>query len=337
MTLFIRTVIGFFMATQVAYAKDEAPFYAEKQVKMIIGVPPGGGYDIYARLLVRHMGAYLPGKPLIISQQMPGAESLVATNYLYNVAPRDGTVIGSVVNGILFEPLLSGKGNVNYDIMKFSWIGNLNKEVNLLTVWHTVPVNSFQDIQKRETILAATVGGSGTSNTFPKILNEMLGAKIKVISGYSSSAQGFLAMQRGEVEGRGMYWSSLIAAQRDLYERGEIKILLQTGLEKHPDLPNVPFALDLARNEDDRALMELLFSSLTLGRPIFAPPDIPAQRLDELRAAFDLTVKDERFQTDAARMKIEANSSSGPEVEHVLRQVYATPPAIVKRAREIMN
>jgi len=325
------------MATQISHARDEKPFYADKQIKMIIGVPPGGGYDIYARLLARHMGAYLPGKPLIISQQMPGAESLVATNYLYNVAPRDGTVIGSVVNGILFEPLLSGKGNVNYDIMKFSWIGNLNKEVNLLTVWHTVPVNSFQDIQKRETILAATVGGSGTSNTFPKILNEMLGAKIKVISGYSSSAQGFLAMQRGEVEGRGMYWSSLIAAQRDLYERGEIKILLQTGLEKHPDLPNVPFALDLARNKDDRALMELLFSSLTLGRPIFAPPDIPAQRFRELRAAFDLAVKDENFQADAARMKIEANSSSGSEVEHVLRQVYATPPDIIKRARDIMN
>jgi len=330
-------VILFFLMFQIAKAKDASPFYADKQVKLIIGVPPGGGYDIYARLLARHLGRYLPGKPVIISQQMPGAESLVATNYLYSMAPRDGTVIGSVVNGILFEPLLSGKGQANYDILKFSWIGNLNKEVNLLTVWHTVPVKTFSDLKNRETILAATVGGSGTSNTFPKILNEMLDTKIKVISGYSSSAQGFLAMQRGEVEGRGMYWSSLIAAQRDLYERGEIKILLQTGLEKHPDLPNIPFALDLARNADDRALMELLFSSLTIGRPIFAPPELPAERLHDLRAAFDKTVKDEQFQFDASRMKIEANASTGSEVEQILKHVYSTPPVIVERARAIMN
>ena len=144
-------------------------------------------------------------------------------------------------------------------------------------------------------------------------------------------------MQRGEVEGRGMYWSSLIAAQRDLYERGEIKILLQTGLEKHPDLPNVPFALDLARNADDRALMELLFSSLTIGRPIVAPPELPAERLNDLRAAFDETVKNEQFQADAFRMKIEANASTGSEVEQILKHIYATPPAIIERARAIMN
>jgi len=330
-------ILLFFLTIQIAQANNVLPFYAEKQVKLVIGHHTGGGYDIYARLLARHLGQFLPGKPVIVSQYMPGAESLVATNYIYSMAPRDGTVIGSVVNGILFEPLLSPKGQSNFDILKFSWIGNLNKEVNLLTVWHTVPIKTFADLKNRETILAATVGGSGTSSTFPKILNQLLETKIRVISGYSSSAQGFLAMQRGEVEGRGMYWSSLIAAQRDLYERGEIKILLQTGLEKHPDLPNVPFALDLARNADDRALMELLFSSLTIGRPIVAPPELPAEKLNDLRAAFDETVKNEQFQADASRMKIEANASTGSEVEQILKHIYATPPAIIERARAIMN
>ena len=311
-------------------------FYAGKQIKFVIGVPPGGGYDLYGRLLARHLSGHIAGQPKVIIQQMVGADSLVATNYLFNVAARDGTYMGAVVNGIPFDPLFEGS-NAQYDATKFNWIGNLNKEVNLLVLWHTAAANSVEDLRQKETILAATVGGAGSSHTFPRILNELVGTKLKAISGYDSSAQGFLAMERGEVEGRGMYWSSLISAQRGLYEAGRFKLLLQAGLEPHSALKDVPFVLDYARNEEDRALMRLLFASLTIGRPILAPPGVPPERIAILQQAFEATVNSPEFIEDARRSGVETITSSGAEVTALIKTLYAAPPGLIARARAILK
>jgi tripartite-type tricarboxylate transporter receptor subunit TctC len=317
-------------------ASASEPFFKGKQVNLIIGLNPGGGYDVYARLLGRHWGKHLPGNPQIIARTMHGAGSRIAAGHIYNVAPRDGLTVGAVVNGLPFEPLFTEE-KLTFDPTKFTWIGNINKEVNLLVVARRSAVMSMQDLMQGKELVVASSGGAGSANTMPRILNTLLNTKIKIISGYKSSADGFLAMQRGEVDGRGMYWSSLLATQRDLYDSGDLRILVQIGLEKHPDLNDVPLVLDLARTPEDRRLMELLFASLTIGRPVLAPPGLPTERVNELQTSFDATVSDPELLAEARKIGVEVTPMSGSAVAAIINELYRSPPEIVLRAKTLWN
>lgn len=325
--------IAFAAALASTGAAGQELFFKGKEINLIIGVPPGGGYDLYARLLARHWGKHIPGNPVVVPRNMDGAGAKIAANHIYNVAPKDGLHIAAVVNGMPFEPLFEDR-KFQFDPVKFSWIGNINKEVNLLVFWHQAPVETMKDVIEKELIVAAS-SGAGSSNTLPRILNELIGTKLKVVAGYKSSAEGFLSMERGETHGRGMYWSSLMAAQMDLYKAGKLRIVLQVGLSKHPDLPNVPFVLDYARTPEDRKLMELLFASLTIGRPVLAPPGMPPDRLATLRRAFDAALADPALKAEADKQRMEVVPMTGEEVEKVIVDQYASSPTLVARARKM--
>lgn len=326
-------LLAFASAAMPMGASAQEPFFKGKEINLVIGVLPGGGYDLYARLLGRHWGKHIPGNPTVVPRNMDGAGSKVAGVHLFSIAPKDGTTVGAVENGLPFEPLFS-EGKHQFDPVKFGWVGNLNKEVNMLVFWHTAGANSIKDVQQREFVVAASAG-AGSSNTMPKILNELIGTKIKVVTGYKTSADGFLAMERGEVHGRGLYYSTMLAGQRDNYEAGRLKILLQLALEKHPKLPDVPFVLDLAKTPEDRKLMELLFASLTIGRPVLAPPGLAAERLKILRDSFDAAMADSELLAEAEKRKMEIVPMKGADVEKIINQVYAAPPELVARAKKM--
>lgn len=332
----LRAMLSFCLLAPAAATAADDGFYKGKQVNLIIGLNPGGGYDVYARLLGRHWGKHLPGNPQVIPRTMHGAGSRIAAGHIFNVAPKDGTSVGAVVNGLPFEALFTDD-KLNFDPVKFTWVGNINKEVNLLVVSKRSNIESMQDLLAGKELVVASSGGAGSANTMPRILNTLLGTRIKIISGYKSSADGFLAMQRGEVDGRGMYWSSLLATQKELYDSGELRILVQIGLDKHPDLKTTPLVLDMAKTPEDRRLMELLFASLTIGRPILAPPDLPKERVEDLQKSFDATVADPELLAEARKLGLEVTPMSGPEVDRIIKDLYRSPPHIVARAKKLWN
>jgi len=324
------------VASRAALSQDVAGFYAGKQLSLYIGYTPGGGYDTYARVLARHIGKHIPGNPTIVPQNMPGAGSLTLANFLYNIAPKDGTVFGTFGRGIAMEPLLGGAGT-RFDATKYSWIGSLNSEVSICASWHTSTIKSVDDMRTRQLIVGGT--GSGADNeTLPIALSNLLGLNIRLISGYPGGNDVLLAMERGEVDGRcGWSWATVLAVRQDWIEEHKINVLLQLALTKHPDLPDVPLVMDLARNEDERMAMELIFARQVMGRPYAAPPGIPAERRDALRRALDATVRDPEFLADAMRIDLELNPVTGEEIEALLNRMYSASPNAVRLASEAIR
>ena len=304
-----------------ASAQDAiAEFYKGKTITVIIGLSAGGGYDIYARLLARHMGNHIPGNPGFVPRNMTGAGGLVATNHLYNVAPKDGTMIGAPQRGVPFEPLTGGaEAKAMFDPLKFNWIGSSNAETSVAVAWHTTGINTYQDMFQKEIVFAGT--GAGTESVvLPYVLANVLGFKVKVIAGYPGGSEMDLAMERGEVGGRGTYsWSSFKARRMDWLRDKQVAILYQQALEKHPDLPNVPLAIDLAKNDEDRQVLELAMIPLLFGRPYAAPPGVPMDRVNALRKAFDQTMTDPAFMADAEKGKLEIEPVSGVKMEELLK------------------
>jgi len=312
-------------------ADEVEDFYAGKQVSLYIGYSAGGGYDTYARVLARHIGKHIPGNPTVVPQNMPGAGSLTLANWLYNIAPKDGSVLGTIGRGLAMEPLLSGIGT-RFDATEYSWIGSLNNEVSVCASWHTSNVKTVDDLKTRELIVGGTGSGSDTDK-FPTILRNLLGLNVRLISGYPGGNDVLLAMERGEVDGRcGWSWGSVLATRPDWVADGQINILLQIALAKHPDLPNVPLVMDLARTDDERMAMELVFSRQVMGRPFLAPPDVPPARLAALRAAFDATAQDPQFLADAQRIDLELNPVTGAEIEILIRRMYGASPTAIELA-----
>jgi tripartite-type tricarboxylate transporter receptor subunit TctC len=308
-----------------------ADFYRGKQVDFYIGYSAGGGYDTYARLLARHLGKHIPGNPTVVPQNMPGAGSLTLANYLYNIAPKDGTAIGTFGRGLAMEPLLGG-GGTRFDATRFTWLGSLNNEVSVCVSWHTSPVKTVDDLRSTELIVGGTGSGSDT-DTFPVVLKNLLGLNMRLISGYPGGNDVLLAMERGEIDGRcGWSWATVMAVRPEWIEQDQVNVLVQMALEKHPALPEVPLVMDLARNDDERQAMELIFSRQVMGRPYAAPPDIPPARRDALRRALDAVVTDPEFLADAERIDLELNPVSGEEVEALVRRIYAASPAAVELA-----
>lgn len=320
-------------AAQTATAQDEATkFYAGRNLTIIVGSTTGGGYDFNARAVARHIGKYIPGAASVIVQNMPGAGSIVATNYVYNVAPQDGSVIGAVQRPIPFEPFFDEKG-VRFDVRKITWLGSTTSEVGVVVAWHTAPQRSFNDVLASEMI----VGGNGPATDtelFARALNRELGAKFRIVGGYPGESQIILAMERGEVQGVANWsWNNIPAKHPDWLRDGKIRLLLQLGLRKHPALPDVPLVLDLARDADQRLLFETIMQMKELGRPYFLAPGVPADRVRLLRAAFMKTMTDVDFVNEMTKAGISIDPVSGEDMQKMLAQAYALPPALAQRTR----
>jgi tripartite-type tricarboxylate transporter receptor subunit TctC len=317
-----------------AIAESAADFYKGKRLRMVIGYTTGGGYDIYARVLARYMGKHIPGQPSLTPQNMPGAGSLLATNWLYNSAPRDGTVIAAINRGIPFEPLTEGQG-VQFDPLKFGWIGSLGKEVNVTVAWYTSGVKTPQDLFTHGLIAGGT-GSGADSAIYPAIMNNLLGAKIRLIAGYPGGNDVNLALERGEVEGRpSPSWSSLRAARPEWVRDKKIIPLWQLSLSKHPDLPEVPLAIDFAKTPEDRQIMEFFFARQEMSRPFLTSPEVAPERVQALRDAFMATTRDPEFIEASKVQDLELDPIDGAEIEVLLKKVFATPKAVVARAGEI--
>ena len=330
--LFLMAGIAAALAAPIsrAAAQDVAEFYKGKQITMIVGSSPGGGYDAQARLVARHLGKLVPGNPGFIVQNMPGAGSLQATNHLYNLAPKDGTAMGLVQRGMLTAKLTSPQG-VRFDVEKFNWIGNLASETAVTVVWHESPIKTVDDLFKVETIVGGT-GPTIDTETTPRLYNALLGTKFRIVSGYPGTSEVLLAMERGEVMGLGDWsWSNVKTRRPEFLTEKKIRVLMQGALTKEPDLPDVPLALDFVKNDDDRKVMELFLAQKAVARPVLAPPDIPAARITALRTSFMAMGKDPEFRADAAKSKLEIDLSSGESVDVVVRRIVATPQAMADR------
>ena len=320
----------------VASAQSPADFYKGKTVDLYIGYSAGGGYDVYARALARHMGRFIPGNPTILAKNMPGAGSLVLANWLYNVAPRDGTAFGIIARGTAFDPLL-GSTKAQFDASKFNWIGSMNDEVSVCVAWHTTDITTLEQVQRKE----LTVGGSGPvadTDQFPKVLNATIGTKFKLVTGYPGGNDVDLAMERGEVMGRcGWSWSSVIATHKSWIDDKKINVLVQLSLSKHVDLPHVPLIMDFARTEEQKQIFKLVFARQPMGRPFLAPPGIPAERVAVLRKAFMDTVKSGEFLAETEKMQLEINPVSGEAVQKIVQEVYRTPKAVAAAVAQMVN
>jgi tripartite-type tricarboxylate transporter receptor subunit TctC len=306
-------------------------FYKDKKVRMLVGYGVGTGNDLYMRLLARHLGKHIPGRPTIVPENMPGAGSMVMMNYLYNIAPRDGTAIGVPSRNLAVEPLL-GNEQARYEALKFNWLGSMSRDVSTCVTWHASGINTVEDATRREVPVGAT-GAPADSNIFPKLLNAVLGTKFKTVLGYPDSAAVGVAMERREIDGYCSFtWSAIKSARPQWVAEKQINVLLQLSLGKHPELPDVPLVMDLARDEASRQMFALAFGTQRMGRPAAAPPGIPADRADALRQAFDATMADPEFLEDSRRSLLEVDGPiSGKEVDAILKRIYATSKDLIAK------
>jgi tripartite-type tricarboxylate transporter receptor subunit TctC len=335
--LSIATTAAALAAAPLAWGQAAPDFYRGKTVDLEIGYSVGGGYDVYARMLAPHMAKHIPGNPTIVAKNMEGAGSLRLANWLYNVGPKDGTAFGTIGRGTGFDPLFGHRG-AQFDGAKFTWIGSANDEVSVCVVW-----NGRTKIAKFEDLLTTplTVGGTSAAadtDQFPLVMNGVLGTKMKVVTGYSGGNDVNLAMERGEVDGRcGWSWSSVRSTRPQWLTERKITILVQLALHKHPDLPDTPVIIDLAKTDEQRQILELIFARQALGRPFLAPPGIPAARAEALRTAFMDTMHDKDFLAEAEKAQLEITPIDGAGVQKLVADLYQSPSAIVKKAAELLK
>jgi tripartite-type tricarboxylate transporter receptor subunit TctC len=316
-----------------AHADPVEDFYKGRTITVLIGYSPGGSYDSAGRVLARHMGRYIPGNPSLVPQNMPGAGTLNLVNYLYNVAPKDGTVFGIFARGMAMEPLIGGT-NAKFDATKLTWIGSAANEISLCATFASSPVKTWRDALTQNFTVAGNGSGSDP-DVFANVLRNAFGVKNRLISGYPGSAEISLAMERGEIDGRcGWSWSSIKAEKAQWLAEHKLNLIVQLALEKAADLPGVPLITEFATDDRQRQILKLIFSRQTMGRPFAGPPGIPADRAEALRKAFDLTMKDPEFLAEAQTRGLEINPVSGHDVEKLIAELYATPKDVVAEARE---
>lgn len=323
------------LAQGPAAAQSVEEFYKGKTIELYIGYSVGGGYDTYARLIARHMGNHIPGNPTLVPVNLPGAGSLKLVNWMAEAAPRDGTVFGTVARAAPFDPMF-GNDAAQFNARELSYIGSANNEVSVCVAWEDAGIETVDDLKNKELIVGGT-GDTADTVQFPKVLNAILGTKMRIINGYPGGNDVSLAMERGEVTGRcGWSWSSVKSTRMDWYEQGTVKVLLQISTAKHPDLPDVPLVTDLADGDDQR-LLRLVFARQALGRPFIGPPEIPEDRLTALQDAFMATMEDPAFLAEADGLDLEITPVSGPEVRQLVMDAYETPPATVQRIKDILD
>jgi tripartite-type tricarboxylate transporter receptor subunit TctC len=323
------------LPTTLAHAQSVADFYRGKTITLLIGYTSGGGYDLYARVLSRHMGRHVPGNPAIVPQNMPGAGSLRVAGFLYTAAPKDGTAIGMFGRGIAIEPLIGASG-AQFDARRFTWLGSGSDQVSLCASWHTSRVKTWDDMLRTP----FTVGGEGPGSDpdmFAIMLKNLLGAKLKLVSGYPGGPEINLAIERGEVDARcGWSWSSIKITKPDWLAEKKINLLLQMALKKSPELPNVPLVMDQARGERERLILRLMLSRQAMGWPFIAPPDLPPERAAALRKAFDDTMKDPEFLAEAKQRLLDVNPMRGAEIDKLVGELYATPPDVIAATKAVI-
>jgi len=310
-------------------------FYKGKTIRIVVSSEPGGSYDGYSRLVARHLGRFLPGNPQFVVQNMPGAGGLVATNWLYNVAPKDGTVIGQIQRQIPLMQIL-GEPGTQFETAKFNWIGSMASEATICLSRHDSPVKTAGDLLKQELIVAGS--GPNSSENIPTVLNNVLGTRFKVISGYPSQTAGTLAVERGEAIGVCTTYSSLLVRNKHWFEGpNKVNILMQAGLHRHPDLPNVPLAMELATKPEDKALFELFDTPLQIGRPYVMPPDAPAERVKAIRVAFRQMVKDKDFIAENTKEGRELEYIDGDAMQDLYERLGKTPKPMVERLKDALK
>jgi tripartite-type tricarboxylate transporter receptor subunit TctC len=319
-----------------ARADAVADFYRGRSITLTVGYSAGGGYDAYGRVLARHLSKHIPGRPSVIVQNMPGAGSLRAANFLYNVAPKDGTAIGHFSRGMAMEPLI-GTSATQFDARRFAWLGSGTDEVSICTTWHTSAVKTWNDMLT----IPFTVGGEGSGSDpdiFSAVMRNAFGVKLKLVSGYPGSAEVALAIERGEVDGRcGWSWSSLKLLKPEWIANRQINIITQLALKKSPELPDVPLIFEFATTDRQRQILKLVLSRQSMARPFVAPPDLPADRKAALRTAFDQALADPEFLAEARQRGLEVNPVSGAEIDRLVDELYRTAPDIVAEVRAIIS
>jgi tripartite-type tricarboxylate transporter receptor subunit TctC len=308
-------------------------FYRNKDVQVLVGNPAGGGYDVYARFLARHLGRFIPGQPRIVVVNMPGANGMIMTNHMFNRAVRDGTVIGMPNRSDPTEPLF-GNDQARYDARAFNWLGSMNNEVSICGAWHTTRMTRFDDLKSRELIVGGTGPGDDTV-MFPTVINNVLGTKMRIVTGYPGGNDLNIALERGEIEGRcGMSYSSLTGTRPEWLRENRFNILLQISTAKHTALGAIPVVIELAANDRQRQIMRLLFARQLWGRPFVAPPDVPAPRVAALRKAFTDTMNDPQFRDEAGRAKLEITPVDGDTIQKEVVDIYKTSPEVIAAAKQ---
>jgi tripartite-type tricarboxylate transporter receptor subunit TctC len=325
-------------ATGPAAQESVEQFYKGKQIQIVVGSSSGGGYDTYARLLARHLGDHIPGNPSIVVQNMSGAGSNRAAGYIYSVAPKDGTVAGAIFPGAILQPLLGGPP-VQHEPAKFVYLGNANSDVYVCFVRADAPVKEFKDAFTTELILGAS-GDGATTRDFPVMLNNVLGTKFKLVMGYAGSRQINLAMERGEVQGVcGIGWTGIEVLYPEWFAKGTIRPLVQLSAKGHRDLHarKIPTTMQFARNDDERSVMELIYSQGVFGRPYVLPPDVPPDRVAALRKAFMAAFADPKLLAEAKKMNFDVEPMSGEDMQALIGRLYATPAHVIERARQALT
>jgi tripartite-type tricarboxylate transporter receptor subunit TctC len=320
-------------AAASAQTPDQA--FANKTITLTNGYAPGSGNDIIGRLVARHIGKHIPGRPRVIAQNMPGAGSYKAANYLYSTAPKDGTVLGYIAQTAATEELL-GNAAVQFQTAKFNWIGRMSSYNNVSIGWYTSKVKSIADAQKTESTIGATGVGSAVY-IYPNVMNNVLGTKFKIVSGYEGTAQSALAMERGEVDAVTMGWFAIKATHKDWLDGKKINVFVQFLAERHPNLPDVPTIVEFARTPEEKLLFQLFANEGDIGKAILAPPGVPANVLTMLRRAFDAMVRDPEYVADADKLQLERDPTSGEKVQKLIEAVAQTPPAVVEHAKLLLK
>jgi len=333
--MLLCVAFGAAAASAQAQKDDVAAFYAGKRVTLQVGSAAGTGYDIIARVIARFMPRHIPGQPAMIVQNIPGAGSIRLATSLINVGPHDGSVFGLAINGLPTAPLLQ-PDVAKFDPATFNWLGSTNREIQVTTVWHTAPVQTLEQLKTTELVVGATTPGTATMD-FPTVANSVLGLKFRIVPGYPGTAQINVAMERGEVHGNaGIGWVSVKTQSLSWLNEGKIRIPVQFGFERHPDLPEVPTAMSLATTEAQRQALTLVFARQEYGRPFFAPPGVPAARVAALRRAFDAAMKDPDFLAEADKLKLEIEPMTGEVLQDMVAKIAATSPEVAQQVRDAL-
>jgi tripartite-type tricarboxylate transporter receptor subunit TctC len=325
----LTSAMAFIFGGDLARAQESEPFSGGKPLTVLIGFGPGGGYDLWGRLLARHMGKYLPGRPNGVPQNMPGAGSLTVANYIYSVAPNDGSVIGIFARDAALAPL-TGQPGSRFDPLKMSWIGSPTVETNVCIANGNARAKSISDLKQTELIVGDIGPGTGT-RAYPLALADILGFKFKLVAGFPSSVDVFLAMERGEVEGICESLDSVLSKRPAWISSKVVNVLFQGGATPNPGLADVPYIVDLATTQAQRDEIRFLYAGQGIGRPFVAPPDLPAARLTMLRTAFDKVMKDPEALDDARKQKLDIDPRNGAQLQSLVESIYATPRPIVER------
>lgn len=323
---------------QAAPAQSVADFYKGKTVTIVVGSDVGGGYDLTARTMAHYLARHVPGQPNIIVQSKPGASSIVAANYVYEIAPKDGTVIAAVQRPIPFQTLFGDTG-VRFDVRKMQWLGSTTNELGVVVAWHTAPQMTVDDLFKSELVVGGT-GPATDPELYPRAMNRVLGTKFRIVSGYPGQAQVALAMEREEIQGSGNWsFSDIEKGHPDWIAEKKVRLLLQLGLAKgaSPYLRDVPLVFDVVRDEAQRHVFEILMGMKALGRPYFLAPGVPRDRTDALREAFMATMSDPQFLDEAKRTLGPIDPISGPAMQDIISKVYALPQEVIAQAREAVK